>query len=65
MRSCTTVYRADGTPIQVVTIENRKTNAEPAASPTAENAYKMEPALENKQVLSGPRIASSEHDRSK
>jgi hypothetical protein len=65
MRSSTTVYRADGTPIQVVTVENRKTTAEPAITAPAENKYKMEPAIENKQPILGPRIASSEHDRSK
>ena len=62
MRSYTTVHRADGTPIEVVTVENRKTNAVPAAIP-AENVVEKEKLVESKPIVFGPSAAKSEPDR--
>lgn len=62
MRSCTTVYRADGTPIEVVTIENRKTTAAPA-SVAADIAYEKEKLVESKPQPFSLGVAKSEPDR--
>ena len=62
MRSSTTVYRADGTPIEVVTIENRKTNA-PPVSVSAENKVEAEKLVESKPITFGVAAAKSEPDR--
>lgn len=65
MRSSTVVYRADGTPITVVTIENRKDAMPPLPTPDRENRYELNPVIENGAKPLGPQVALSEHDRSK
>lgn len=62
MRSVTTVYRADGTPITVVTIENSKAPKSPMPT-AADISFEKEKLVESKPVGFGPSIHKSEPDR--
>jgi hypothetical protein len=63
MRSVTTVYRKDGTPIPVVTIENDRGLKPPLPSPDNENKYKMEKLVQNNSNPFAPRASNSEPDK--
>ena len=62
MRSYTTVYRADGSPIEVVTVENEKSAAMPLTV-AGTNKVEERKLVENKALAFGPSIAASEPDR--
>lgn len=63
MRSSTTVYRADGSPIEVVTLENEKSKALPTVGAITENLYETDKLVESKPVGFTPRASNSEPDK--
>jgi hypothetical protein len=62
VRSVTTVYRKDGTPIPVVTIENSNLPKDPLPV-SIENKVEKDKLIENRSISLGPSIAKSEPDR--
>jgi hypothetical protein len=62
MRSATTVYRADGTPIEVVTVEAEKGAALPIVI-AGDNSYEKPKLVESKAAVFAPAVAQSEPDR--
>jgi hypothetical protein len=62
MRSSRTVYRADGTPIEVVTVQNDHVASAPLASHEIQ-PVEAQKLVENKSLTLNPSISQSEPDR--
>ena len=62
MRSSKTVFKKDGTPIEVVTLENEKDSHAPVGS-ILENHYEMDKLVESRPILHLPRASQSKPDK--